>query len=98
VGDRAAIEREAIDGFFRFSPTHARELRISFHEPMSHGGDGTGLAVSFYLKRPCAPLRDRLLELRYDTQRRADYPLKRFHDAFLGCGQLPILLIRQPIT
>ena len=125
VRDWAAIERETIDGFFRFSPTHARyvgdhrldgvvgdlsktaiqarlseidrqlstigelrgldrdqaidrralvaqleaarfelaELRLPFREPMFYAGQGE-LDVSFYLKRPYAPLADRLAGLR----------------------------------
>ena len=39
-----------------------------------------------------------ILELRQDLQRRPGYSLKRFHDAFLGCGTLPIPLIRELIT
>jgi CBS domain-containing protein len=39
-----------------------------------------------------------ILELRHDVQRAADYSLKWFHDAFLGCGPLPIPLIRELIT
>ena len=125
MGDWAAIERETIDGFFRFSPTHARyagdhrfdgvvgdpsktaigarvaeidrqistigkldgldrdqaidrralvaqleaarfeltEWRLPFREPMSYAGE-SDLDVSFYLKRPYAPLGDRLAALR----------------------------------
>jgi len=37
-------------------------------------------------------------ELRDDLQSRPDYSLKRFHDAFLGCGYLPVPLIRQLIN
>jgi hypothetical protein len=124
--DWAAVEREVIDGFFRFSPTHARyvgdhrfdgvvgdlsktaiqarlneidqhlstigatqgldrdqeidrralasqleasrfalsELRAPFREPMFYAGPGE-LDVSFYLKRPYAPLGDRLAALRH---------------------------------
>ena len=120
------MEREAIDGFLRFSPTHARyvgdhrfdgvvgdvsktairarvaeidrqlstigtldgldrdqaidrralvaqlqaarfelsELRTPFTEPMFYAGGGTELDVSFYIKRPYAPLGDRLAALR----------------------------------
>ena len=39
-----------------------------------------------------------ILELRGDMQRRPGYTLKRFHDAFLGCGALPIPLIRELIA
>jgi len=39
-----------------------------------------------------------ILELRRDMQRRHGYTLKRFHDAFLGCGSMPIPLIRQLIS
>jgi uncharacterized protein (DUF885 family) len=39
-----------------------------------------------------------ILQLRQDLQRRPSYSLKRFHDAFLGCGTLPIPLIRELIT
>ena len=39
-----------------------------------------------------------ILELRHEMQRRPGYSLKRFHDAFLGCGPLPIPLIRELIT
>jgi hypothetical protein len=39
-----------------------------------------------------------ILELRHDMQRQAGYSLKRFHDAFLGCGPLPIPLIRELIS
>jgi uncharacterized protein (DUF885 family) len=39
-----------------------------------------------------------ILELRHDLQRQAGYSLKRFHDAFLGCGPLPIPLIRELIS
>jgi uncharacterized protein (DUF885 family) len=39
-----------------------------------------------------------ILELRRDMQRQAGYSLKRFHDAFLGCGPLPIPLIRELIS
>ena len=39
-----------------------------------------------------------ILELRHDLEGRADYSLKRFHDAFLGCGYLPVPLIRQLIS
>jgi hypothetical protein len=39
-----------------------------------------------------------ILELRQDLERRPGYSLKRFHDAFLGCGTLPIPLIRELIT
>jgi hypothetical protein len=125
VGDWAATERQVIDGFFRFSPTHARyvgdhrfdgvvgdfstsainarvaeidrhlstiaavqgldkdqgidrralvaqleaarfeltELRLPFREPMFYAGPSE-LDVSFYLKRPYAPLGDRLAALR----------------------------------
>jgi hypothetical protein len=38
-----------------------------------------------------------ILELRNDMQRRPDYSLKTFHDAFLGCGAMPIPLIRELI-
>jgi uncharacterized protein (DUF885 family) len=37
-------------------------------------------------------------QLRQDLQRRPGYSLKGFHDAFLGCGTLPIPLIRELIT
>jgi len=125
VGDWAATERQVIDGFFRFSPTHARyvgdhrfdgvvgdlsktairarvaeidqqlstigqvrglnpdqsidrrvlvaqlqaarfeliELRLPFREPMFYAGPSE-LDISFYLKRPYAPLADRLSALR----------------------------------
>jgi hypothetical protein len=125
VGDWAATERRIIDGFFRFSPTHARfvgdhrfdgvvgdlsrtairariaeidhqlstidevrgldadqaidrralvaqlqaarfelsDLRLPFREPMFYAGTGE-LDVSFYLKRPYAPLGERLAALR----------------------------------
>jgi hypothetical protein len=125
VGDWAATERQIIDGFFRFSPTHARyvgdhrfdgvvrdvsqaairarvaeidrqliiiadtrgldsdqaidrralvaqleatrfeltELRLPFREPMFYAGPSE-LDVSFYLKRPYAPLGERLAALR----------------------------------
>src|SRR5438552_15067311 len=36
-------------------------------------------------------------ELRDDLQRRPDYSLKRFHDAFLGCGCLPVPPTRHAI-
>ena len=39
-----------------------------------------------------------ILELRHDMQRQAGYSLKRFHDAFLGRGPLPIPLIRELIS
>jgi uncharacterized protein DUF885 len=39
-----------------------------------------------------------ILDLRHDLERRPDYSLKRFHDAFLGCGYLPVPLIRQLIN
>ncbi len=39
-----------------------------------------------------------ILELRRDMQRQAGYLLKRFHDAFLGCGPLPIPLISELIS
>ena len=39
-----------------------------------------------------------ILELRRDMQRRPGYTLKRFHDAFLGCGSMPIPLIRELIS
>ena len=39
-----------------------------------------------------------ILELRKDMQRRPGYTLKTFHDAFLGCGAMPIPLIRQLIS
>jgi len=38
-----------------------------------------------------------ILELRNDMQRRPGYSLKTFHDAFLGCGAMPIPLIRELI-
>jgi uncharacterized protein (DUF885 family) len=38
-----------------------------------------------------------ILELRGDMQRRPGYTLKTFHDAFLGCGSMPIPLIRELI-
>jgi hypothetical protein len=125
VGEWSTIERETIDGFFRFSPAHARyvgdhrfdgvvgdlskatirarvaeidrhlsaidvvqgldtdqaidrralvaqlqaarfeltELRLPFREPMFYAGPSE-LDVSFYLKRPYAPLGDRLAALR----------------------------------
>jgi uncharacterized protein (DUF885 family) len=125
VGDWAATERQIIDGFFGFSPTHGRyvgdhrfdgvvgdlsrtairarvaeidrqlptiaepqgldseqaidrralvaqlqaarfeltELRLPFREPMFYAGAGE-LDVSFYLKRPYAPLGERLAALR----------------------------------
>jgi len=125
VEDWAATERQVIDAFFRFSPTHARymgdhrfdgvvgdlsktairarvseidrqlstigavprldggqsvdrraliaqleaarfeltELRLPFREPMFYAGPSE-LDVSFYLKRPYAPLGDRLAALR----------------------------------
>jgi Bacterial protein of unknown function (DUF885) len=125
VADWGTTEREIIEGFFRFSPTHARyvgdhrfdgvvgdlsktairarvveidrqlstvgevrgldagqaidrralvaqleaarleltELRLPFREPMFYAGPSE-LDVSFYLKRPYAPLRDRLAALR----------------------------------
>jgi hypothetical protein len=125
VTDWAATERQVIDGFFRFSPTHARymgdhrfdgvvgdlsksairarvseidrqlssigevqgidagqaidrraliaqleaarfeltELRLPFREPMFYAGPSE-LDISFYLKRPYAPLSDRLAALR----------------------------------
>jgi hypothetical protein len=126
VGDWAALEQAIIDGFFRFSPSHARavgdhrfdgvvgdvsqtaiqartaeidrqlgaievargldrdqeidrrallgqlqsarfelgELRMPFLDPMFYAGSGTELDVSSYLKRPFAPLGDRLAALR----------------------------------
>jgi hypothetical protein len=39
-----------------------------------------------------------ILELRKDMQRRPGYTLKTFHDAFLGCGAMPIPLIRELIS
>ena len=39
-----------------------------------------------------------ILDLRRDMQRRPGYTLKAFHDAFLGCGSMPIPLIRELIT
>ena len=39
-----------------------------------------------------------ILELRQDMQRRHGYSLKQFHDAFLGCGPLPIPLIRERLA
>jgi hypothetical protein len=125
VADWATTERQVIDGFFRFSPTHARymgdhrfdgmvgdlstgairgrlaeidrqlstigevqglapgeaidrraliaqleaarfeltELRLPFREPMFYAG-ASELDISFYLKRPYAPLGDRLGALR----------------------------------
>ena len=39
-----------------------------------------------------------ILELRRDMQRRPGYTLKSFHDAFLGCGSMPIPLIRELIS
>ena len=36
-----------------------------------------------------------ILELRSEMQRRPGYTLKTFHDAFLGCGAMPIPLIRE---
>jgi hypothetical protein len=39
-----------------------------------------------------------ILELRRDMQRRPGYTLKTFHDAFLGCGSMPIPLIRELIS
>jgi hypothetical protein len=39
-----------------------------------------------------------ILELRRDAQRRPGYTLKKFHDAFLGCGSMPIPLIRELIS
>jgi hypothetical protein len=39
-----------------------------------------------------------ILELRSDMQRRSGYTLKSFHDAFLGCGAMPIPLIRELIS
>ena len=39
-----------------------------------------------------------ILELRQDFQRKTGSSLKRFHDAFLGCGPLPIPLIRELIS
>lgn len=39
-----------------------------------------------------------ILELRHDFQRQTGSSLKRFHDAFLGCGPLPIPLIRELIS
>lgn len=39
-----------------------------------------------------------ILELRRDMQRHHGYTLKRFHDAFLGCGSMPIPLIRELIS
>jgi hypothetical protein len=38
-----------------------------------------------------------ILELRHDMQRRPGFTLKTFHDAFLGCGAMPIPLIRELI-
>ena len=38
-----------------------------------------------------------ILELRKDLQRRPGFTLKAFHDAFLGCGAMPIPLIRELI-
>ena len=80
------------------------------------------LDVSFYLKRPYAPLGDRLAALRrhllgyggflaaardnLGSRRRnahgsryrgRGYALKTFHGAFLGCGSMPIPLIREVI-
>ena len=39
-----------------------------------------------------------VLELRQDFQRKTGSSLKRFHDAFLGSGRLPIPLIRELIS
>jgi len=38
-----------------------------------------------------------ILELRNEMQRRPGYTLQTFHDAFLGCGAMPIPLIRELI-
>ena len=39
-----------------------------------------------------------ILELRREVQRRPGSTLKKFHDAFLGCGSMPIPLIRELIS
>ena len=39
-----------------------------------------------------------ILELRQEREGRPGYSVKRFHDAFLGCGYLPVPLIRQLIN
>ena len=39
-----------------------------------------------------------ILELRQEREGRPGYSAKRFHDAFLGCGYLPVPLIRQLIN
>ena len=39
-----------------------------------------------------------ILDLRRDLESHAGYALKSFHDAFLGCGYLPVPLIRQLIS
>jgi Bacterial protein of unknown function (DUF885) len=39
-----------------------------------------------------------ILELRRELQQRHGYSLKQFHDAFLGCGPLPIPLIRERLV
>ncbi|MDQ6712259.1 MAG: DUF885 domain-containing protein [Candidatus Dormibacteraeota bacterium] len=39
-----------------------------------------------------------ILELRGDMQRRPGYTHKKFHDAFLRCGSMPIPLIRELIS
>jgi uncharacterized protein (DUF885 family) len=36
-----------------------------------------------------------IYQLRSEQERRPDFSLKKFHDAFLGCGNLPVPLIRE---
>ena len=141
MGDWAAIERDVVDGFFRFSPAHGRyvgdhrldgvvgdlsatairarvteidrqlstigqlpdldrdlaidrramraqleaarfelvELRTPFQEPMFYAGAGSELDVSSYLKRPYAPLADRLAALRRHLRGYGGY-LEAAHD------------------
>jgi uncharacterized protein (DUF885 family) len=38
-----------------------------------------------------------IYELRREHERLPGYSLKKFHDAFLGCGNLPIPLIREQL-
>jgi Bacterial protein of unknown function (DUF885) len=58
------IDRAALTAQLEAARFELTELRTPFHEPMFYGGDGSELDVSFYLKRPYAPLGDRLASLR----------------------------------
>ena len=69
-------------------------MRIGFQSELPAQREATrGAWDPLYLNYTLGKLL--IYELRQEAERRPGYSLKTFHDAFLGCGNLPIPLVRE---